>query len=99
MATIYTREERARIAAALARHDAAVRRCIIRERVACLSAVVLIVAAVLALIYGASEPAPLPEDVTRADWSAHDLNGRTIARGLTLADCAARFFDCRLSGE
>lgn len=90
-----TAADRARQAAAVARADAARAAARRRERVARFAVVALAVAAGLALFYAASEPAPLPSDVTRADWTAHGAAGDVIARGLTLADCVERFADCR----
>lgn len=90
-----TAADRARQAAAVARADAARAAARRREVLSRLIVCALAVAAGLALFYAASEPAPLPSDVTRADWTAHAANGDTVARGLTLADCVERFADCR----
>lgn len=90
-----TAADRARQAAAVARADAARAAARRRELLARFAVVALAVAAGLALFYAASEPDALPPEVTGADWSAHDLNGDAVARGLTFADCVERFADCR----
>ncbi len=81
--TYYTSTERARMAAALARSDAAARRAIIRERIAAGLCVVAVACAGLVAFYSATEPAPRP-DTYRA------LNrGAVVATGATLEDCIA----------
>lgn len=90
-----TAADRARMAAAVRRADELRARAVRRERVARLAVIAAVIVAAVAMFYAASEPAPLPPEVTGADWSAHDLNGDAMARGLTFADCVARFADCR----
>lgn len=81
--TYYTSTERARMAAALARSDAAARRAIIRARLACVACVVAAACAGLIAFYAATEPAPRP-DTYRV------LNrGAVVATGATLHDCIA----------
>lgn len=81
--TYYTSTERARMAAALARSDAAARRAIIRARLAAAACAAAIACGGLVALYAATEPAPRP-DTYRV------LNrGAVVATGTTLEDCLA----------
>lgn len=81
--TYYTSTERARMAAALARSDAAARRHRRRERIAAVLCVLALACAAVVAFYAATAPEPAP-DTYRV------LNrGAVVATGATLHDCIA----------
>ena len=92
-----TAADRARMAAAVARADAARAAARRRERVARLAVLALAAVAAVALFYAAS--APEPARTPGGTWSAYSLAGDVIARGLTFGDCVERFANCRRDGS
>lgn len=87
--TIITAADRARQAAAVARHDKRQARDRARERIARLIVIGCFIVAAVAGLYAATDRAPIDSRT----YSAQAWDGSTVARGMTLADCMENYFN------
>lgn len=87
--TRITAADRARQAAAIARHNKRQERERARERINRLIVIGCFIVAAVAGFYAASEPAPIDSRT----YSAQAWDGSTIAAGLTMPDCLENYFN------
>lgn len=81
--------DRARQAAAVARHDRLRAQARARERIARLIVIGCFIVAAVAGFYAATDSAPIDS----ATYSAEAWDGRTVARGMTMAHCLENYFN------
>ena len=85
-----TAADRARQAAAIARHDARAKRARNRERINRAAVYIAVAVAVLMGIHAATDHAPAVDSGT---YSATSWDGATVAHGLTMPDCLENYFN------
>lgn len=88
--TRMTAADRARQAAAIARHDKRQAQARARERIAHLIVICCFIVAAVAGFYAATDHAPAVDSGT---YRAEAWDGRTVARGMTMAHCLENYFN------